>query len=64
MASDQRSLYCLDWDELGDEIEVQGFAHTVDNYRIMSFDIVPCNYIHSYLGYEGDSIAEGCIADK
>ena len=24
---------------------------------------MPCNYIHSHLGWQGDSIDENCIAD-
>ena len=64
MQSDQRSLYCFDWDKLGDEIELNGFATSVEDYQMLSFDLVPCNYVHSYLGYEHDSIADGCIADR
>ena len=25
--------------------------------------MLPCNYIHTFQGYEDDSIAPGCIAD-
>ena len=64
MESEQRNLYCFDWDKLGDEIELNGFATSVEDYQMLSFDLVPCNYVHSYLGYENDTIAEGCIADR
>ena len=25
--------------------------------------LTPCNYVHKYLGYEGDTIKDECIAD-
>ena len=26
--------------------------------------LVPCNYLHNYMGYEGDSIPDECIWDR
>ena len=26
--------------------------------------VVPCNYVHTYLGYEGDTISPGCIRNE
>ena len=64
MASEDRSLYCFDWDKYGDQIELTGFESSVENYQTLSFDLVPCNYIHTKLGYTGDTIAEGCNANR
>ena len=64
MKTENRSLFCLDWDKMGDEIELIGFSSSVEDYQMFTFDLVPCNYVHNYMGYEGDSIAEGCIADR
>ena len=30
---------------------------------MVTFDLVPCNYVHSEFGYTGDSISEDCVAD-
>ena len=26
--------------------------------------LLPCNYVHTYMGYTGDSVADECIADQ
>ena len=26
--------------------------------------LLPCNYVHTYMGYTGDSVADECIADS
>ena len=64
MKSEDRWLYCLDWDIVGGQIEIYGFSTSVEDYQMFTFDLVPCNYIHSFLGYQNDSIVEGCIPDR
>lgn len=55
----KRGFYCLDWsgdyDLYGNEI--------TNNYQKIEFVLAPCNYVHSYLGWQGDSINPDCIAD-
>lgn len=55
----KRGMYCLDLDE---EISLFGNERN-DNYASLEIVLVPCNYVHSHLGYEGDSIHPECIAD-
>ena len=64
MKKENRSLFCLNWAAVGRQMELNGFQSSIENYQFFSFDLVPCNYIHSYLGYQNDSIAEGCISDR
>ena len=56
-------LYCIDWKKVGDKITIWGSQANQENYQRLEFVLVPCNYVHSYYGYEGDFIADGCIAD-
>ena len=30
---------------------------------MIEFFLLPCNYVHTYYGYTGDSVAEECIKD-
>ena len=64
MKDEDRSLFCFDWQEMAEEIYLKGYSTSVENYQMLTIDLVPCNYVHSYLGYEEDSIADGCIADR
>ena len=34
-----------------------------DEYQRIEVVLVPCNYLHTHLGYTGDSIDENCVAD-
>ena len=56
-------MYCIDWE--GDDvepIEIYGNEKN-DEYQRVELVLVPCNYLHTHLGYEGDTIAPECIAD-
>ena len=33
------------------------------DYSSLEFFLVPCNYIHQYMGYTGDSVADECVAN-
>ena len=33
------------------------------DYSALEFFLFPCNYIHQYMGYTGDSIHPECIGD-
>ena len=50
-------MFCLDWSK---DLEVYG-NELNDEYQRLEIVMVPCNYIHTQFGYEGDSISENCI---
>ena len=54
-------MLCLDWDD-DEPIELIGVENDND-YTRLEVVLVPCNYIHTQLGYEGDSIHPECITD-
>ena len=55
-----RGLFCLDWK---DSFLLYGEAID-DSAQMMEFYLLPCNYVHSYMGYTGDSISKECVADQ
>ena len=58
-----RNLWCIDWEELGDDIEVFGNWQDESKYQRIEFVVAPCNYVHTALGWDGDYIPEGCVED-
>ena len=56
-------MFCLDWN---DDIpfELVGEKAVDDNYARLEVIFTPCNYLHSQLGYDGDSIHPECIGGK
>lgn len=54
----------MDWDKLGDQLEIWGTENDEISYQRFEWLFVPCNYLHGYLGDSGDTISEKCIADK
>ena len=42
--SEQRNLYCFDWDKLGDELGVWGVADFTA-YRYIEMILTPCNML-------------------
>ena len=54
-------MFCIDWND-DNPIEVGGRPQDEDYTR---FEVIflPCNYIHTMLGYTEDSISPECIAD-
>ena len=55
----KRGFYCLDWT---DDILLYGNEKNEDYQRI-EVVLTPCNYLHTHLGFEGDSIHPDCVAD-
>ena len=51
-------MFCVDLDELS----IYGNERNL-NYQRIELLFVPCNYLHTHLGYEGDSIDPACVAD-
>ena len=58
-----RNLFCIDWDELGDDIEIYGNWRDASKYQRLEFLLTPCNYVHKKLGWDGDFVPDGCIED-
>lgn len=55
----KRGMYCLDLDQ---EVNLYGNERNA-NYASLEIILAPCNYVHSHLGYEEDSVHPECIAD-
>ena len=56
---ENRGLYCVNPVE---DLVVQG-EKSNDDYTRVEILFVPCNYIHSHLGYTEDFVSPECIAD-
>ena len=54
-------MFCIDWDD-DDSIELINHEQDYDYARI-DVIVTPCNYVHTMLGYEGDSISDEYIGD-
>ena len=52
-------MFCIDADE---HIRIYGNENN-NNYQRIEILLTPCNYLHTHLGYEGDSVHPDCIAD-
>ena len=37
----KRALFCIDWDKLGDEMDIYGVSHYTD-FRFIDMELVPC----------------------
>lgn len=48
--------------DLPEELPIWGETSSGQHQRIEML-LVPCNYVHSYMGYEGDFIRDDCVAD-
>lgn len=48
----ERGMFCFDWKD-DDPIEVMGYEFDTDFSRLEVL-FVPCNYLHTTLGYQGD----------
>ena len=62
-----RGMLCIDWD--GEEgamqsepIEITGQEND-DDYARLEVVLVPCNYVHTQLGYSGDTVSPECEGD-
>ena len=55
-------MFCIDWND-DDPIELINRDAKDDDYARIDVIMTPCNYLHTMLGYEGDSISDECIAD-
>ena len=53
-------MYCLDWN---DDIpfEIVGEKVADDDYARLEVMLNPCNYLHTQLGYQDDSIHPECV---
>ena len=54
----------MDWDKLGDVLEVWGMENDEISYQRFEWLFVPCNYLHREFGDTGDTLSDKCIANK
>ena len=54
-------MFCIDWYD-DDLFEILGSDEDDDHTRV-EVVLVPCNYLHTQFGYDGDSISPECIGD-
>ena len=54
-------MFCVDWNE-GENLQIYGNEKN-DEYQRVELVLTPCNYLHTHLGYEGDTIHPECVAD-
>ena len=45
-SSKTRYLYCLDFEEVGDELAIWGVEEDEISYQRFEFVLVPCNYLN------------------
>ena len=58
----KRGLYCFDWEKLEKDLEIWG-STSYNDFQQFELILSPCNYVHSHLGWTGDSVANECIDD-
>ena len=56
----ERGMLCIDWNDPEMPIIIKGDEYN-DDYQRFEAVLVPCNYVHTELGYEGDSIHPECV---
>ena len=54
-------MFCIDWND-DDPYSIQGYEFDNDYTRI-EVRLLPCNYIHTMLGHEGDFVNPDCVTD-
>ena len=52
-------MLCIDWTN-ADPYEIYGYEYDSD-YTRLEVIMTPCNYLHTELGYQGDSIHPECV---
>ena len=57
--NEKRGMFCIDD---YDNFRIYGNEKNT-YYQRFEIILVPCNYVHTQFGYEGDSIHPECIAD-
>lgn len=53
-------MFCLDWHDA--KLRLYGNEKNT-NFQRLEIIFLPCNYLHTHLGYEGDSVHPECVAD-
>ena len=55
----ERGLFCIDWNDEDEPIEIAGYEYDA-NYTRLDIMLVPCNYYHPSFDYTGDTISHNC----
>ena len=58
-----RNLFCLDWDESQDDLELYGYWTDRSKFQRFEFSMNPCNYLHVKNGWDGDTVHPDCVED-
>ena len=61
MDDPERGLFCIDFDP-DESVAIFGEFQD-DSYLRLEVTLTPCNYLHTWDGYTGDSISPDCIPD-
>ena len=62
-SDEKRGLYCVDWQKLGQELEIWGVSQYND-FKFIDLTITPCQYVHKDGGITGDSVTPECLWDQ
>ena len=54
-------MYCVDWKD-DEPYELFGTIEE-DDYQRFDVILAPCNYLHTQLDYQGDSVSSECIGE-
>ena len=63
LSNPKRTLFCIDWDKIGEEMEIWGTSHYPD-FRFVDIELVPCQYLHNFAGWTGDKVTPECLYNK
>ena len=59
----KRGMFCLDDPDEGEEEHIVYGNENNENFQRIEVVLLPCNYVHTYMGYKEDSIHPECIGD-
>ena len=54
-------MFCIDWGK-DNPIDIHGYEFD-DEYTRLEVILLPCNYVHTQLGYIDDPIHPECVGD-
>ena len=63
MKDEERALFCLDREALGDILEIWGVSQ-YDDFQYLDFALLPCQYNHTFTGLNNDTIHPECVWDR
>ena len=55
-------MLCIDFEDGDEPIQIWG-EESADNWQRLEVILTPCNYIHTELNYDRDSVHPECVTD-